>query len=86
MFRTMIAGMLIVLTTAGFAAAGTAVGIDVAVPNARIQVGTSQPAPQQVRVIEKERVVVHEHEGKKDNGKHKGHNKKHKKEKKHDHD
>jgi hypothetical protein len=85
MFRTMIAGMLIVLTTAGFAAAGTAVGIDVAVPNARIQVGTSQP-PQQVRVIETERVVVHEHGGKKDNGKHKGHNKKHKKEKKHDHD
>jgi hypothetical protein len=85
MFKKMASGLLLVLATAGFAAAATAVGIDVAVPNARIQVGTSQP-PQQVRVIETERVVVHEHGGKKDNGKHKGHNKKHKKEKKHDHD
>lgn len=75
--------MIIVLTTAGFAAA--AVGVDVAIPNARIQVGTSQPAPQ-ARVIESDRVIVHEHEGKKGNGKHKAHHKKHKKEKKHDHD
>ena len=85
MFRKMASGIILVLTTAGSAAAATAVGVDVAVPNARIQVGTSQ-SPQQVRVIETERVVVHEHGGKKDNGKHKGHTKKHKKEKKHDHD
>jgi hypothetical protein len=85
MFRKMASGIILVLATAGFAAAATAVGIDVAVPNARIQVGTSQP-PQQVRVVETKQVVVHDHEGKKDNGKHKGHTKKHKKEKKHDHD
>jgi hypothetical protein len=84
MFRTMTSGMLLVLATAGYSAAAAAVGVDVAVPNARIQVGTSQPPPQ-VRVIESERVAVHEHGGKKDNGKHKGHHKKHKKEKNHSH-
>jgi hypothetical protein len=84
MIRKTTAGMIIILATAGFAAA--AVGVDVATPNVRVLVGTPMaPPPPQVTVIERERVVVHEHEVKKDNGKHKGHHKKHKKEKKHDH-
>ena len=60
-----------------------AVNVDVITPNVRVQVGT--PAPPQVRVIERERVIVHEevYVDKHDNGKHKGH-KKHKKNKKHD--
>ena len=83
MIRKTIAGMIVVLTTAGIAAA--TVGVDVSTPGVRVQVGTPQPPPPQVRVIERETVVVHEHGGKKDNGKHKGHHKKHKKNKKHDH-
>jgi len=69
-----------VLATASIAMAGANVGVDVATPNVRVQVGTSQPPP--VTVVQRETVVVKE--VRKDNGKHKGHHKKHKKHKKHD--
>jgi hypothetical protein len=84
MIRKATAAALLVFATSGFATA--AVGVDVNTPNVRVQVGTPQPPPQ-VRVIERERVIVkdHEYEGRRDNGKHKGHYKKHKKEKKYDH-
>ena len=78
MIRKSLTGLLCVLAVASVASAGTSVGVDIATPNARIQVGTSPaPPPPQVVVVEKERVVVKDH---KDNGKHKGH-KKHKKDK-----
>lgn len=84
MVRKSITGLFCLLAVASVATAGTSVGVDIATPNARVQVGTSPaPPPPRVVVVEKERVVVHEHGGKKDNGKHKGH-KKHKKEKKHE--
>ena len=88
MIKKMIGSTFVVLLTASFAlAAGPSVSVDVSTPNVRVQVGTPQapPAPQ-VRVIERERVIVKEnyYEGKKDRGKHKGHYKKHKKNKKHD--
>ena len=71
------------LLTASFAmAANSAVNVDVSTPNVRVQVGSPQaPPPPQVQVIERERVIIKEHEykGKKDRGKHKGHYKKHKK-------
>lgn len=80
--------MFVVLLTASVAmAANPAVNVDVSTPNVRVQVGTPQAPPAlQVRVIERERVIIkkHEYEGKKDRGKHKGHYKKHKKHKKHD--
>lgn len=77
--KRVIGSLVVVLTAAGFAAAAVnSVNVDVSTPNARIRVGTPQPAPQ-VTVIERERVVVQEH--REDNGKHKGH-KKHKKHKK----
>ncbi len=85
MVRKTTASILCVLATASFATA--AVGVDVSTPNVRVQVGTPQaPPPPQVRVIESERVIVKEREyrGRKDNGKHKGHYKKHKKHKHHD--
>lgn len=78
--RRVTGSLALVFAAASFSAA--AINVDVNTPNARIHVGTPQPAPQ-VTVIERERVVEKEsrHEGKKDNGKHKGHykNKKHKK-------
>lgn len=79
--KKVVASSALVLAAAGFSAA--AVNVDVNTPNASIHVGTPQPAPQ-VTVIERERVIEreHRHEGKKDNGKHKGH----KKHKKHRHD
>jgi hypothetical protein len=86
MIRKTTASMIIVLATASFSPA--AAGVDVYTPDVRVQVGTPQSPPlPHVRVIERERVIVreHEYEGKKDNGKHKGHYKKHKKEKKNDH-
>lgn len=75
--KKVLASIVGVLVTASFAMAG--VGVDVATPNVRVQVGTPQPPP--VTVVHKETVIVKE---KKDNGKHKGHYKKHKKHKKHD--
>ena len=79
MIRKLITSLLCVLAAASIAAAGTSVGVDIATPNARVQVGTnSAPPPPPVVVVEKERVVVKEH---KDNGKHKGQHKKHKKHK-----
>lgn len=76
--------LVIVLAAAGFAAA--AVNVDVNTPNASVHVGSRQTAPQ-VTLIERERVIVQEHDtkGRKDNGKHKG-QKKHKKHKKDRHD
>lgn len=79
----------ILCVTALFAAttsyAATGVNVDVSTPNVRVQVG-NQPPP--VTVIERETVVVkdHDHGDHHDNGKHKGQkkHKKHKKEKKHD--
>lgn len=73
------AGLLCMLLTANAAIAQ--VGVSVSTPNVSVQVGTTQPPPPpRVTVIEKERIVV------KDNGKHKGHYKKHKKGQKHRHD
>jgi len=70
-----------VVVMANIAVAGNvAVGVDVNTPNVRVKVG-SAPAPRPVTVVEKERVVVVEKEGKHDNGKHKGQHKKHKKHK-----
>lgn len=87
MIRKLSGSIVLVAVTAGFAVA--AVGVDVSTPNVRVQVGAPQaPPPPQVRIIERERVIVHENEyvERKDKGKHKGHfkNKKHKKHKKHD--
>lgn len=84
MCKKTIVSLFVVVLTASFAmAANPAVNVDVSTPNVRVQVGTPQapPAPQ-VRVIERERVIIKEE--KKDRGKHKGHYKKHKKHKKHD--
>lgn len=79
--------LVLVLAAATFAAAGVNVGVST--PNASIYVGTPQPAPR-VTVVERETVIVKEghHEGRRDNGKHKGHykEKKHKKHKKDRHD
>jgi hypothetical protein len=72
-----------VLGMAGIAAASNvAVGVDINTPNARVQVGTPAPQPRAV-VVERETVIVREKDGHQDNGKHKGHYKKHKKGKKH---
>ncbi|GFE56869.1 hypothetical protein [Geobacter sp. AOG1] len=75
--KKVLASIVGVLATASFAIAG--VGVDVATPNVRVQVGTPQPPP--VTVVRQETVIVKE--GRKDNGKHKGHYKEHKKHKKH---
>lgn len=86
MIRKVTTTIVCVFATASFATA--AVGVDVNTPNVRVQVGGYQPPPPpQVRVIERERVIVKErdYEDRHDNGKHKGHYKKHKKEKHHDH-
>lgn len=82
--KKFICSIVIVAATAGVAMA--AVNVDVSTPNARVQVGTPMAAPpQQVRVIEHERIIIKEKESgyTHDNGKHKG-QKKHKKHKKHD--
>ena len=81
--------VLLVLATAGFAMAGTAVGVDVNTPNVRVRVGTPQPPllPPPVTVVEHERVIVQEREIEhRDHGKHKGHYKKHHKHKHGKHD
>lgn len=70
--------IVLVLAAATFSAA--AVNVEVNTPNASVRVGSPLPAP--MTVIERERVIVKEprYEGKRDNGKHKGHYKnKHKK-------
>ena len=78
--KRVIGSIVLVLAAANFSAA--AVNVDVNTPNASIHVGTPQPAPpQQVTVIERD----HRHEGRKDNGKHKG-QKKHKKERHDEHE
>ncbi|MDD2365876.1 MAG: hypothetical protein PHN84_06895 [Desulfuromonadaceae bacterium] len=87
MIRKVAGSIVAVALTAGFAVA--AVNVDVKTPSVRVQVGTPQaPPPQQVRVIERERVIVKEKEYSehKDNGKHKGQKKgkKHHKQNKHD--
>ena len=78
--KKVIGSIVVVLAAASFSTA--AVNVDVNTPNASVHVGTPQPAPR-VTVIERERIIEKEyrHEGRKDNGKHKGHykNKKHKK-------
>jgi hypothetical protein len=78
--RRVSGSIVLVLAAATFSAA--AVNVEVYTPNASVRVGSPQPAPR-VTVIERETVIVKEprYEGKKDNGKHKGHykNKKHKK-------
>ena len=78
--KRVIGSFVVVLAAASFSAAAVNVGIST--PNASIYVGTPQPAPR-VTVIERERIIVEEHQykGRKDNGKHKGH-KKHMKHKK----
>lgn len=96
MIKNLAGGMVLVAATAGFAIA--AVSVDVRTPDVRVQVGNPPPPPPvqapppQVRVIEKERVIIKEKEveDRHDNGKHKGQHKgqkkhnKHKKEKNHD--
>ena len=77
--------IIFVLAAANFSVAS--VNVEVNTPNASVRVGTPPPAPH-VTVIERERVIVKEdrYEGRKDNGKHKGHKKykKHKKDRHHD--
>jgi len=70
------AGMMVM---ANIAVAGN-VAVDVNTPNVRVQVGRTPPPPR-VTVVERERVIVRETEVRHDNGKHKGHYKKHKKHK-----
>jgi hypothetical protein len=83
LMKVVTGGAVGVLGMAGIAAASNvAVGVDINTPNARVQVGTPAPQPR-VAVVERERVVVVEKDGHHDNGKHKGHYKKHKKGKKH---
>lgn len=73
MIRTSAAGLACMFITANVAIAQVGVGVSVSTPNVSVQVGTTPPPPPpRVTVIEKERIVV------KDNGKHKGHYKKHK--------
>lgn len=67
--------LLLVAVTAGFALAAE-VNVGVRTPNVSVQVGTPQPAPH-VTVIERERVIVKE--VRRNNGRHKGHYKKHRK-------
>ena len=73
-----------IILIAGMAQVATAgVGVDVSAPNVRVQVNSPQPPPSsRVTVVERERVVVRDGD-RHDNGKHKGHYKKHKKDKKH---
>jgi len=79
--KTVIGSAVAVMGMAGIAAAANvAVGVDVATPNVRVQVGAPAPPPS-VTVVERERVIVREKAGHHDNGKHKGHYKKHKKNK-----
>lgn len=82
MIRTSFAaGLVCMLLATNVAVAQVGVGVSVSTPNVSVQVGTTPPPPPpRVTVIEKERIVV------KDNGKHKGHYKKHKKEQKHHRD
>ena len=84
--KKMIASLVLVLAAAGFSAA--AVSVDVNTPNASVHVGDRTAPQPRVTVIERERVIEkeHHHEGRKDNGKHKGHYKNKKKHKKHRHD
>ena len=84
--KNLTGSIVVLIATVSFASA--AVNVDVSTPNARVQVGTPQAPPPQVRVIERETVVVREgeHHDRHDNGKHKGQHKKqkkHKKDKKH---
>lgn len=69
----------IVLVLAAATLSAAAANVDVNTPKTRIHVGTHRPA-RRVTVIERERVVEKEYryEGRRDNGRHKGH-KKHKK-------
>ena len=79
-----IGSAICILGMAGIAAASNvAVGVDVNTPNVRVQVGAPAPPPP-VMVVDRERVIVRERDGHHDNGKHKGHYKKHKKHKKYD--
>lgn len=84
MMKAAVGGVIAVLGLAGIAAAGNVnVGVDVITPNVRVRAG-NVPVRQPVTVVERERVIVHEREVHHDNGKHKGHYKKHKKQKRHD--
>jgi hypothetical protein len=66
------------------AAADVAVGVDVTTPNVRVRVGAPAPPPPPPMVmVERERIVTGEREERHDHGKHKGHYKKHDKDKHH---
>lgn len=80
--RTMIVGTMMAAGMARVATAEVGVGVDVSIPNVRVQVGTHAPPPPVV-VVERERVVVRE-KGHHDRGRHKGHYKKQNKRHKHD--
>lgn len=81
--KSAVATLAGIISMAGIAAASNVnVGVDVVTPNVRINAG-SVPAP--VTVVERERVIIREKDGRHDNGKHKGHYKKHKKHKKSKH-
>jgi hypothetical protein len=79
--KVVIGSAFCLLGLAGFGVQGSAsatVGVDVSTPNVRVQVGT--PAPPPVVVVEHNHVIKEKSHH--DNGKHKGHYKKHTKHKK----
>ena len=80
MLKNLVAGAAIILATAAFATAS----VDVRAPGLRVQVGSPEhhaPPPPQVRVIERERVIIKERDNRGYKGKHKGHYKKHRRHK-----
>jgi hypothetical protein len=82
--KAVIGSAVCVMGMASVAAARSAdVGVNVSTPNVNVRVGAPAPPPPSVTVVERERVIVRESDGHHDNGKHKGHYKKHKKDKKH---
>ena len=82
--KAVIGSLVSVMCLSGIAAAsGPAVGVDVVTPNVRVQVGNPAPPPS-IAVVEREHVIVRERGRHHDNGRHRGHYKKHRGHKNHD--
>ena len=90
LLKKVVASLVCVAASAGFAVADVSVGVST--PNVRVRVGTPPPPPAPLpppppprpHVIERERVIVRERPAPHpDRGLHRGHYKKHKKYKKH---
>ena len=83
--RGVIGGLAGVVALAGVAgAANVNVGVDVTTPNVRVRASNLPAPPPPVTVIERERVIVREKDGHHDRGRHRGHDKRHKKHTHHD--